>query len=527
MNIQENPYHAQYGQQTPEQIYQTFDYDPYNINYQQMSVDQWSQVPNNQSCYSQYWDNPECFEPQNFARNTKSETSYYDVSYSIAFWINFAVTIVLIAFMIYSSTTAFKKIASEIEKNPSPQNPVTDDKMQPINLSAYKAPLLASLILCFIINTIHFVYAHMFSYQYIKFGMIIGVVISFLFCLFPVGAGFFYAFLFPLCTAVFSLFWYCLAKSRIPFSSQIFKQTTTIILHHPSIVVFCLFQTILDFALTLGYLYVCLVCNVLEYNPLWYVYCVFSYTWITLTLKYVNYMTGAGLAASWYFLGNTPQYPKYPVLDSFKRATTTSFGSACFASLILAVIQAIRALINITTQNQRDDNDRENHGSQIFLNVIRCMALCILDLLESVVRWMSRYALIYCSIYGVPYAEGCRRWAELNCHRFVNVLVDGCVIRDAINYHFIIFVAGSGLAGWAVASGLFASASGPYIFMILMTVFFTMSSMMLINEPILTISDTLLICFAENPETLRTKDPNLYQVLCRTYSNQLSQKIGH
>ena len=521
MNLQ-NQYDERFAGQNVGDFYSSFDYDPNNIQYRQMTVEDWSQIPNNNTAYSQYWDSPNSFQPEQFSENTNSETTWYDVTFTVFFYINLLLSIVLVAGMITFAVKSGKNFIENIpQNNGESTEPVQTGEF--ISFTALRNCLLLCLGLSFAINILHFVYANVFSYYYIKFGMIIGVVLSFIFCLFPVATGFFYGFLFPLLTALLSLFWYCAAKSRIPFSSAIFKQTTNLILAHPSIIVFCFIQTVLDLVINIAYVFVSYCVIIFGYNPLWVVYSVFSYTWITTTLRYVNYMTGAGLGASWYFLYNTPHYPKHPVLKSFKRAATTSFGSAAFAGFILAAIQALRALINLRTE-RRNNNNNENRGSEILFQIVRCMALCILNILEMYTKWISRYALIYCSIYGVPFSEGCRRFAELQCHKFINVLVDGCVIRDGINYNFIIFTVGSGFVGW-LAAAVFYSASSLYAVTIAMTVVFTMVILLLMNEPMLTISDTLLICFAECPNRLRETNPDLYQILAMAYTNQLNLKL--
>jgi len=64
----------------------------------------------------------------------------------------------------------------------------------------------------------------------------------------------------------------------------------------------------------------------------------------TTVIKNVVHVTGAGVFASWYFLHGTVGVPPNPTLGSLKRATTTSFGSICFGSLIVAALQTLQAV---------------------------------------------------------------------------------------------------------------------------------------------------------------------------------------
>lgn len=59
---------------------------------------------------------------------------------------------------------------------------------------------------------------------------------------------------------------------------------------------------------------------------------------------------------------------KSPTLASFKRACTTSIGSICFGSLIIAIIQTLRAI----AQMFRGD------GNDGILAFLACLIDCIL-----------------------------------------------------------------------------------------------------------------------------------------------------
>jgi hypothetical protein len=99
------------------------------------------------------------------------------------------------------------------------------------------------------------------------------------------------------------------------------------------------------------------------------VFCFFSFYWTSQVIKNIIHVTIAGVFATYYFMAGSPQgMSKSPTLASFKRACTTSIGSICFGSLIIAVIQTLRAL----TQILRGDG---NDGIMVF---IACIIDCIL-----------------------------------------------------------------------------------------------------------------------------------------------------
>ena len=74
------------------------------------------------------------------------------------------------------------------------------------------------------------------------------------------------------------------------------------------------------------------------------------------------------------------------VNNSFLRAMTTSFGSICFGSLIVAVLDALRLLAN-TARNMDD--------SGIGLCIAECILDCLARLIEYFNKWCVDYAVSY------------------------------------------------------------------------------------------------------------------------------------
>jgi hypothetical protein len=237
-----------------------------------------------------------------------------------------------------------------------------------------------------------------------------------------------------------------------------------------------------------------------------------------MTMSYTLYLIVAGLAASWYFLNGTPYFPEHPVLESMKRAFTSQFGSASFAGFIMAIIEILKSLAN------------SGDGGGGIASLLRCIALCLLTIVECFVKWITRYGLIYCAIYGIPYVEGCRRWMELLCHRFLDVIVGGVIIGGALTFNEILFAIGAFGLGFGIGWGMFTGGDDftGIIFGILvgvMAMLLTFAIFAILAEPILTLSDTLLVCFAEAPERLQASHGELHDRLAKYYGKSLQQRL--
>lgn len=70
-------------------------------------------------------------------------------------------------------------------------------------------------------------------------------------------------------------------------------------------------------------------------------------------------------------------------MGSLVRSLTTSFGSICFGSLLVAIIQATRALANAARDNE----------NQILVCIAQCILSCLESLLEYFNKWVSCFQL--------------------------------------------------------------------------------------------------------------------------------------
>src|SRR4051812_36672804 len=102
----------------------------------------------------------------------------------------------------------------------------------------------------------------------------------------------------------------------------------------------------------------------------------FHLLWVMQFLIYFTFMVVAGAAANWYFAawtddnhtakvrGNpTPENPALPdnaVLAAFKRTAINHLGTIAFASLIIAIIDFIRAVVKYLEEQTRAKNGKRN-----------------------------------------------------------------------------------------------------------------------------------------------------------------------
>jgi hypothetical protein len=144
---------------------------------------------------------------------------------------------------------------------------------------------------------------------------------------------------------------------------------------------------------------------------LYYFLMFLSLYWGVQVIKSVVQTTVAGTLACWWF------QPKReaPVRGSLFRALTTSFGSICLGSLIVAVIQAIRETLN-SLKRQAQRGDGRNRSA---LTVCLLMVLdTLLSWIEQAMQYFNKYAYCYVAAYGTDFLASGRLVTALFYSRY-------------------------------------------------------------------------------------------------------------
>lgn len=224
-------------------------------------------------------------------------------------------------------------------------------------------------------------------------------------------------------------YWFYLsAKDRIPFASAILKTACSAIDNHftgiLSVILFgCLFQ-LFWFILWTVAAYGSLTINQEKDNPqahngnhhhhnddndlngLIGILLVFSLYWGIQVINYIVGVTCSGTIACWWF----QPMRQAIVRGSLFRAVTTSFGSICFGSLLVAVLQTLRFLLS---KLRRDRNRRGREESNIIIDCLIMLAEALLNFIEGLVVYFNRYAYAYVAAYGYGFVESGQKVMEL------------------------------------------------------------------------------------------------------------------
>eukprot|EP00928_Gymnodinium_smaydae_P000608 TRINITY_DN1022_c0_g1_i1.p2 TRINITY_DN1022_c0_g1~~TRINITY_DN1022_c0_g1_i1.p2 ORF type:complete len:560 (-),score=126.45 TRINITY_DN1022_c0_g1_i1:164-1681(-) len=219
----------------------------------------------------------------------------------------------------------------------------------------------------------------------------------------------------------------------------------------------------------------------------------------------ICHVTYCGVFGRWYYSGansSASDAEENTLGPSFKVAVTTSLGSICFGSLLVAVI---RALESMARQMERDARE-EGNGVLI---IIACLITCVLDCIGDMVEYFNDWAYVQCAIRGVSFCDAARiTYSMMTCANVKYVLSD-LLLNSVVNMGAMVVAlvtAGtSATAGYFMDGPVAAAIGGVLGFLI--GIISGSAALGIINSGV----KTLLACWAEDPRPLEESHPDIHQ----------------
>ena len=167
-------------------------------------------------------------------------------------------------------------------------------------------------------------------------------------------------------------------------------------------------------------------------------------------------VTVSGVVGTWWFAPHEAASFWSPAIsDSLGRATSYSFGSICFGSLLVAIIQVLHQMVH--------EARRSNQSNSLLLCLLECIVAC----LERMAQYFNKFANIYIGLYGYDYLTAGKKVMELFMNRgWTNLINDNLVYRTLALINFVVGAL-TGCTGILVAflipSWVDAFGDSPYI----------------------------------------------------------------
>jgi choline transporter-like protein 2/4/5 len=260
----------------------------------------------------------------------------------------------------------------------------------------------------------------------------------------------------------------------------------------------------------------------------------FMFFWLINFVRALAEMTLAGTFAHWYFSRHDPQsMPKCPLWHSFFRAAFYHIGSLAFGSLLIALLQWLRSILEwIDTKLKKYDN--------AFVRCcVRCCCCCMWCL-EKFLKFLNRNAFIMIAIYGQNFCSAAHSAFYLLLRNAVRLVVVDKVTDFILLVGKLIVMALCGFACFLYLEGYifaetFWSEYHPSVHYVIVPVTLVIIGSSLIAGLFASVYemgvDTIFLCFLEDlerndgsPEHPYYMNKELMQILGKKNQNPKSPK---
>ncbi|KAF9358246.1 putative choline transporter, neither null mutation nor overexpression affects choline transport [Mortierella sp. AD094] len=244
------------------------------------------------------------------------------------------------------------------------------------------------------------------------------------------------------------------------------------------------------------------------------VYLNFVMFWNSEVIKNVVHVTVSGVFGVYYFFeGSAAGAPSSPTLASAKRALSTSFGSICFGSLLIAILQTLRYILN-SLKSDSDD------GLMAFLSMC---ADCLLGLLQGLFEIFNKFAFTQVAIYGKPFVRAAEDTWRMIKDRGVDAIVNDNLVGNVLGLGSLSVALISGFYGYlfikVVQPGFYNKEDESLVVFVVVIVEMILGAVMMSvpNGVIDSGVTTTFVALSEDPQTLYRTKPELYHAIAESY----------
>ncbi|KAM9685454.1 choline transporter-like protein 5 [Trichechus inunguis] len=237
-----------------------------------------------------------------------------------------------------------------------------------------------------------------------------------------------------------------------------------------------------------------------QYITIFQLYNLFAFLWLINFVLALGQCTLAGAFAAYYWATKKPDdIPPFPLFTAFGRAIRYHTGSLAFGSLILALIQMFRIILEYMDHRLKNAHNKVS-------KFLQCCLKCCFWCLEKMVKFLNRNAYIMIAIYGKNFCKSARDAFNLLMRNVVRVAVMDKVTEFVLLLGKILVAGSIGILAFLLFTQripmiLTGPTSLNYYWVPMLTVIF---GSFLIAHGFFSVYamcvDTLFICFCEDLE---------------------------
>jgi len=228
-----------------------------------------------------------------------------------------------------------------------------------------------------------------------------------------------------------------------------------------------------------------------------------SLYWGSTVILNVIHCVVSGTVARWWFSENEEKPNSREPMLAWRRAMTTSFGSICLGSLLVAITKSVQDALWALRKG-------DNHA-------ITCCVNCLLSALEKVVEIFNRYAFCYVAIYGKDFKTAGKEVYYLFKRMGWIAIVNDDLVARTMNMICLINGLVQGLAVFTYTSyyNLPVGWSNMMIWAVTLSGYLICWTILNIVSCAVT---TVFVCFAEDPGVFQASNPDIYMEMVRAWA---------
>ncbi|ETV87210.1 hypothetical protein H257_02179 [Aphanomyces astaci] len=166
--------------------------------------------------------------------------------------------------------------------------------------------------------------------------------------------------------------------------------------------------------------------------------------WTLFVVRNIVHVTVSGTVATWWYRADNNRVP-LTTLRALYNAVVLSFGSICFGSLIVSVIETIKTILEIFRNLAKQSH---NAVAVCLLGCLECIVGCISNL----VQYFNKYAYSYVGIYGFSFLRAGKETFELFEKMGWSAIANDALIDNVLIAGSIFVGIGGAAAGYGAVS---------------------------------------------------------------------------
>jgi len=223
---------------------------------------------------------------------------------------------------------------------------------------------------------------------------------------------------------------------------------------------------------------------------------VFIYFWGAFVIQNVCHVTNCGVFGQWYF------GKRESVRSSLRSSMTTSFGSICFGSFIVAVIQTVEFALR-SARSQAKQNG--NPVAAIVYCMLECVVACIRDIIEA----FTYFSYVQVAVRGLGFLDSAKATFALCTSKNIFALIGLCLVGNVIFMGGLMCGLVAGSAGFATSLQMSTKDEDHWV-LGMFALFVGLSMSFSVLSILRSGFATLAVCWAESDTQLQSLQPSLH-----------------